>query len=168
VPRRIKIRPENKVKRLKWAQDYEGWRTCKWRNIIWTDEKIFELYPQGKQLFARILPEEDPEDFAAPLVQQGGQKVMFWGSIGQNGKIFLNVVKGNIRSETYCLFLKERALPAIRKACHYPFLFQQDNAPGHAALATADFLKLQGGPSLTLATSESRPKPYGNGLGLDG
>ena len=73
-PFRLSITPENKAKRVSWIHDHSTWRTAKWMKVVWTDEKAFELYPQGGQLHAKILPDESPDDFPRQKIQKVGKK----------------------------------------------------------------------------------------------
>lgn len=141
-PLKIKIRDENKAKRVSWIQRHLNWRKRKWNSVVWTDEKVFELYPQKGVLKAKILPDEAPDDFPRPKVQQGGQKVMFWGAVSGKGKIYLDVITESINSETYSCFLHQKALPAIRQICKKSFILQQDNAPSHRAGLTQTYLEI--------------------------
>ena len=45
APLRIRISEENKAKRLLWIENHTTWRKPKWAKVVWTDEKMFELYP---------------------------------------------------------------------------------------------------------------------------
>jgi transposase len=102
------------------------------------------MYPQNTKYHVKILHGEDPEAFPAPKVQQGGQKIMVWGAITGLGQVYLSELKGKIDAKAYCTFLKEEALPVIRKVCPLSSVFQQDNARPHAAAETQRFLKEQG------------------------
>lgn len=64
APYKIKITDTNKQKRIKWAIEHSKWRSWKFANVIWTDEKVFGLHPQGRKLKVKILPGESPEDFS--------------------------------------------------------------------------------------------------------
>jgi len=79
APYKISLTQKNKANRVKWLNDHSLWRWCKWQRVIWTDEKMFALHPEGKKVRVRIMFDESPEDFGLERVQQGGKKVMFWG-----------------------------------------------------------------------------------------
>lgn len=143
-PLRINISEQNRVKRVTWIQDHSNWRKSKWLSVVWTDEKMFELYPQKGRLYAKILPDEIPDDFPRPKVQQGGKKIMVWGAISGKGKLYLDVLEESVTGETYSCFLHQRALPAIRKICQKSYIFMQDNAPAHRANLTKLYLQISG------------------------
>ena len=144
APLRIKISEENKVKRLSRIEDHLKWRKSKWAKVVWTDEKLFELYPQKGRLFAKILPDEFPEDF--PRIRIGvSPKIMFWGAISGQGKVFLDVIEDpSLSSYTYCCFLHQRAIPAIKRIHKKDFLYQQDNAPPHKGSLTRLYMEING------------------------
>jgi transposase len=131
APYKIELREENKRKRIAMAEMILGWRRWKVDNIIWTDEKNFQLYPEGKHFKVKLLPGESPEDFSVPRVQQGGQKVMFYAAISGKEKIHFCTLQGKIDSDIFSKFLKVKVLPAIKKLHGSIFMLQQDNAPAH-------------------------------------
>jgi len=141
APFRIKISEENKIKRLQWIEDHERWRKVKWAKVVWTDEKMFELYPQRGRKYAKILPDEYPEDFPRQRLEVS-PKIMFWGAISGHGKVFFDVVPDpSITSYTYSCFLHQRAMPVIKQTHGKDFLYQQDNAPAHRGGLTSIYLE---------------------------
>lgn len=143
APLRIKISAENKIKRVEWIRKYFKWRKSRWSKVVWTDEKLFELYPQKGKLHARLLPGEAPEEFARQRVGVS-KKVMFWGAISGHGKIYFNVIEDSITSYTYCCFLHQEAISAIKKIHKKDFIYMHDNAPAHSAGLTRKFLEING------------------------
>ena len=63
------------------------------------------------------------------------------GAISSLGKVYFDIIPDSIDSKVYCDFLKDKALPAIRKMYQYSFIYQHDGAPAHHAASTATFLK---------------------------
>lgn len=144
APYQIQISAQNRNKRVSWIEEHQSWRDTRWDEVVWTDEKAFALQPQGKKLKVKIMFDESREDFGVAKLIQGGEKVMFWGAISRLGKVYLDVLPSRVNAETYCNFLKAKALPAIKKVYPTGFLFQQDNAPPHRAKYTETFLKKNG------------------------
>ena len=144
APRSIQISSTNKKRRLEWMEEYSNWGRAKWRKVVWSDEKSFEICPQKHRVNIKLLPGEDKEDFPITRGQQGGQRLLFWGAINGSGQLYFRCIPGIINSESYCEFLRKKALPAIRKKCGRKFIFQQDNARPHRALKTQQFLESQG------------------------
>lgn len=144
APFKLDISPANQEKRVEWIANHTKWRKNKWLRVVWTDEKIFELYPQKGKLYAKLLEGETAEDFPRFKVQKGGKKVMIWGAISGSGKIYIDFIDESIDAYTYCCFLYQKGIPAIRALCNKSYIFQQDNAPAHRAFLTQAFLKISG------------------------
>lgn len=141
APYKIQLSEVNRGKRLKWIDEHENWRDWKWDRVVWTDEKIFALYPQGLKRRVKILFEEEDDDFSVAKVPQGGKKVMFWGAISSVGKVSLRTIKGKIDGKAYREFLLREGLVETRLVHGKSFIFQQDNAPAHRAKDTKLFLQ---------------------------
>jgi len=131
APYQIKLSQDNRSGRLKWAQSFLSWRQWKRDLVIWTDEKIFCLYPQSKKMKVKLLADESPEVYGLPQVQQGGGHIMIWGAIGISGQIHHATLHGKIDSKTFSKFLRNEALPAIKAKHPTRWILQQDNAPPH-------------------------------------
>jgi len=144
APSKLRISPENKKKRIEWIENHSTWRKNKWNRVIWTDEKLFELYPQNGRLHAKLQDGEWADDFSRSKVQQGGQKVMVWGVISGLGKVYFDFVEGSISSYSYCCFLYQKAMPAIRELHKKSYILQQDNAPAHRAALTKLYFEISG------------------------
>jgi transposase len=141
APYRLLLTAKNKEKRVKWIEEHKTWRSWKWDKIVWSDEKMFCMYPQGLKKRVKIMFEEKAEDFTTPKVPQGGKKLMFWGCISSCGQVYLSVISEKIDKKVYCNFLENEALPAIGELLGDDYTFMQDNAPAHRAKFTKDFLK---------------------------
>lgn len=131
---KITISEANKAKRLKFIEKLKYWRDSKIRDIVWTDEKVFQLYQQNKKLKVKILDGEDinhSDNLTLPKKHSGGGSIMVWGAISYIGTIYLKVFPSKIDSKFYAKFLETEAIPIIRKKMKKPFIFQQDNAPPH-------------------------------------
>jgi len=143
APLRSQITEENMNKRVSWINEHTQWRKPKWKRVVWTDEKIFELHPQKGKLYTQLLEGETSEDF--PLVKMHqGKKVMIWGAISGQGKIFLDVITETLDAYAYCCFLYQRGLPAKKAICQKSYIFMQDNAPAHRSKLAQLFLEISG------------------------
>ena len=69
---------------------------------------------------------------------RGGEGVMVWTGISWEGKTPLVIVKGNLNVEEYVTMLEEHFLPFRAEYYSNDCVFQQDNAPAHAALHTKE------------------------------
>ena len=86
APYKIQIHSRNKAKRVLWVKEHLEWRDTRWNDVVFTDEKLFMLVPQGKHLRVKIMEGEEKEDFSIPKVQQGGDKVTFWALSRKKGR----------------------------------------------------------------------------------
>ncbi len=131
APYKIKLSQSNRLSRISWAEQFLSWRQWKRDLIVWTDEKIFCLYPQSKKMKVKLLPDESSEAYGLPRVQQGGGHIMVWGAITIFGKIYLATLPSKVDGKVFAKFLKEEAIPAIKASHPKRWILQQDNAPPH-------------------------------------
>ena len=74
------LRPQNKVKRVLWARKHKNWRKVDWKNVLWSDEKKFELFnSKRRQYCRRRVGEALRDDTIQATVKHGGGSLMFWG-----------------------------------------------------------------------------------------
>ena len=94
TPYKIELTKKNKQKRLDWIDQHNTWRDWKWDRVVWTDEKIFALYPQGLKKVVKIMFEESTDEFNLEKVPQGGEKK---NVLGCNFEPWENLPKYNYR-----------------------------------------------------------------------
>ncbi len=136
----IKISEQNRLKRLSWIEKYGKYARWKFLNVVWTDEKKFEICKQNKKLKIKLLDGENKDAFSMPKMQKGGGSSMYWGAVNYNHKILLTKIHGNFDSFTYSRFLRYTAIPRITDIMGNNFIYQQDNAPPHKG-ETTTYLK---------------------------
>ena len=151
APYSIDLSATNILKRIEFCKFYLNLRNWRRKKIIWTDEKVFRLYPQNRKFTLKILKNQEESDViqkhAITKKQQGGASVMFWGAIGSEGKVCLFEINEKFDSLKFAKFLDEIALPAIYNKIGPNFTLQQDNCPIHKG-KTLDLLKLRNVQSL--------------------
>lgn len=138
LKRKPRLLKNHKEQRLKWAKEVMTWDAT-WKNIIFSDEKKFNLDgPDGNIYYWHDLRTE-PRDFFSR--QMGGGSVMVWGAFAYDGKCDLQRVSGNMDSICYQQLLYQHLIP------FGPFLggsnwkFQQDNAPCHVSKSTKNWFQ---------------------------
>ena len=71
------LRPVNKQKRLKFAQEHVDWKIDQWKSNSWTDELKFELFgSHWRQYVCRKDNERFKPDCIVPTVKHDGDSVM--------------------------------------------------------------------------------------------
>jgi hypothetical protein len=131
-----------KKKRFAWAQDHKDWDEEKWKNVVFSDESKFNLIGSDGIRWVRRRNGEALKDcHMKKRVQGGGGSVMVWGCITATGFGRLHRVEGHLNAKLYIELLSESLLPTFSdfKLNKCTTLFQQDNAPCHAAKLTKTF-----------------------------
>jgi transposase len=127
------LQAKHKIARLDYAKRHLRAST-NWTEIIWSDEKKFNLDgPDGFQSYWHDLRKE-PDTFLTR--QKGGGGVMVWGAFSSKGLSELAFLKGNQKADDYVETLENYLLPFGH--CHYgpSFTFMQDGASIHRAKTT--------------------------------
>jgi hypothetical protein len=130
-----------KKKRFAWAQDHKDWDE-KWKNVVFSDESKFNLIGSDGIRWVRRRNGEALKDcHVKKRVQGGGGSVMVWGCITATGFGRLHQVEGRLNAKSYIELLSESLPPTFSdfKLNKRTTLFQQDNAPCHAAKLTKTF-----------------------------
>ena len=133
-----KLLQRHKEVRLNWAKSVMCWKS-KWKNIIFSDEKKFNLDgPDGNNYYWHDLRKEPREFFSR---QMGGGSVMIWGAFAHSGKCDLQRVDGRMNSNTYQQLIYSHLIPFGPLLGGPRWKFQQDNASIHASKSTKKWLK---------------------------
>jgi hypothetical protein len=112
------------------------WKS-EWRNIIWSDEKRFNL--DGPDGFAYYWHDFLKEELIFSKRQLGGGSIMIWASFGWNFKSHITFIYGTLDAKAYQKVLTEHVDNIQRSFGTKPWIFQQDNAPIHKAKTTIDW-----------------------------
>lgn len=134
----------NRLLRRVWCRRHSKTDFRLW---LFSDESTFELADCSIMRRAHVHRAKG-EKYAAPCIlpagRQNRQKLMVWGLISATGQGVLAFVDGTLNSQAYQNLLRDNLLPFLDlQPLHhrYRLLFQQDNAPCHAAAATRQFLQ---------------------------
>jgi transposase len=125
--------------RLAWCQARKDWTTEQWRNVIFTDESAFSLFPNSIHPVIRRRPHEA---FSPTCISISNKwrtpKVMVWGAISGAGVGPLHFCVGNVNQHVYKSILEE----------HVDYLSNglmvQDNAPCHKTLLIRQWMEDNG------------------------
>ena len=142
------IRPANIEKRKAFAGLHIGKDKNWWRNVMWSNETSIVCYPEAKNIqiwvHSSTLKDKKP---SIPRIQEGGFKVMFWGSFSGHHCGPLRVVDGTLDSRKYLEILQEEVLSEIEVSLE-PLIVMQDNAPAHSAKVVKDWFSAHRVPTL--------------------
>jgi hypothetical protein len=144
----------NKAKRLLWAFRHRNWTYEQWKQVLWSDEKKFELFnSKRRQHCRRRKGEALRDDTIQATVKHGGGSAMFWGCFGgkQVGDIFK--IDGIMRKEEYHSILVHHAMPSGKRLYgNEKWIFQQDNDPKHSSKLCKKYLerKQESGQMVTM------------------
>jgi hypothetical protein len=124
--------------RLQWAAEKVVWGP-KWREVIFSDEKKFNLDgPDGNQYYWHDLRKE-PQYFSRRA--SGGGSVMVWAGFGFGGKTAIVLLDGRQSSADYIRVLTDHLLPIGEAIGGQNWIFQQDNAPIHTSGMTRNWFQ---------------------------
>ena len=132
------VSASNKEKRLQFAQKHVTWGKKKWRKVIFSDEKKWNLTGNDGYVIVWL---ENPGDAAKEEVKQSTASIMTWGAISSKKGLVIVRVDERIDSETYCDMLETCFFNNANVILPFNYLFQQDNAPPHLSRFTKEFLE---------------------------
>ena len=124
------LRPINKVRRVEWARAHRRWKIEQWQQVLWSDEKKFELFnSKRRQYCRRRIGEKLRDDTIQATVKHGGGGVMFWGCFG-GGKVGdLKKITGIMDKDVYHQILVHHAMPSGNRLFSGRWIFMQDKDP---------------------------------------
>jgi hypothetical protein len=126
----------HKLRRLAFVRKY---RRINWHQVLFTDEKTFQLFAHPKNQFIWAPAADDVP--AQPAVKHA-PKLHVWAGMSYYGKTELFIFTGNMDAEFYEGILKERLLPdATHMFGGRPWLFQQDGDPKHNSTRVQAWLR---------------------------
>lgn len=137
MKRKPKLTSANIEGRKQFERDHIHW-TNKWRKVIFSDEKKFNL--DGPDGFAYYWHDLRTEKKIFTKRQSGGGSVMVWGAIGYRKKMPLSFITTRLNAKQYQEMVGPY-FPGYGYECAgRGWQLQQDNAPIHVAKSTlADF-----------------------------
>lgn len=126
--------------RLAFAHNHMSW-TDQWQNILFSDEKKFNLDgPDGQQYYWHDLRKETETCFSRNF---GGGTVMVWGGFSFNGTLPLAWISTRMTAENYTEILEISLIEHAEQSLGPNFIFQHDNAPIHTARHTKEWLRVR-------------------------
>ena len=146
--KRPEIKPENAVKRLQWARQYEHFSPEDWRRVKWSDECSVERGMGIRPVWTFLRPSEQLVEGDVKEIRCGKSvKKMFWAAFGQNIRTGLVPLDGDPESARggvtarVIVELYRAYLPTILQPGD---IFMQDGASIHTARIVKRLLQEMG------------------------
>lgn len=137
------LKMHQRLKRLSWAKTYSSWDADKWRDVVFSDECVFQSYSSSNKLLIRRTASEKSNPAFNHPVMGHGPSIHVWGCFNSNGVGLLKRIYVNMNAERYQKDILHD-LDIVGKCLVFPkttFVFQHDLAPPHKAKSTQAFLK---------------------------
>ena len=128
----IFLTERHKKMRLKFARLHQN---SKFTNVIFSDEKPFELYKRRRNSYRKAGQEK-----RARPTEKYPPKIQCWGAISKKGKSSLKFWMGRPNSKVYCETLEAHLLPFLAKHGSKPPHFLQDRDTTHTSHHTTQWL----------------------------
>jgi hypothetical protein len=96
------INENQKECRLAWAQNYLHWTVEQWRNVEFSDETSYTVFPRsGRKWIWRRVGEAYNPKYLVRTVKHGGGKIQVWGSFSWFGIGPLHWIKETLTGAKY-------------------------------------------------------------------
>lgn len=142
------LKPEQKEKRLNWAQERSDWTVEDWKRVAFSDETPLCLFQSYGRKFIWVFPGEQLLDKNInPTVKHGGGKIQVWGIFSYWGAGPLHRIHGIMDGEKYRQILIHHMAPYVKELeekTGYEIIFQQDNDPKHTCKKVKKYLTNKG------------------------
>lgn len=126
-----RLTKRHKEQRLNWAKAMLPKFGADWSNVVFSDEKKWNLDgPDGLRFRWIDKRGEEPLNMRR---HSGGGSVMVWGAFSRDGQLELKFLRGTQASKDYVATLQSHLLPKFESRWQ---IFQQDNAAIHTSRIT--------------------------------
>lgn len=139
-----RLTARHRQQRLAFAREYAKKPASFWKDVVFSDEAPFRIFPTPSGQWTWRRPGEALEERnLLPTVKHGGGSIQVWGCLTWKGVGWMCRLPQGLDAETYLTILNEELEHTIR---HYfrkgaSVIFQQDGASVHTARCVQDHLK---------------------------
>ena len=76
---------------MNWAKEHKKWTDEQWKNVLWSDEAIFEIFNPKRRQYVRRRVGDQMKDVClkTTVKHRGGGSIKVWGCLTANGVIDL-------------------------------------------------------------------------------
>ncbi|GFY19108.1 transposable element Tcb1 transposase [Trichonephila clavipes] len=139
----LPLKVDHRRHRLQWCREHKNWTTDQWSRVLFTDESRFSSRNDSlRVLIWRVIGTWFYTSNIKERHHYGGPGVFVWGGIMLNGRTELHIFdRASVTGYRYC---EKALLPHVclfRDAIGPDFIFMDDNARPHRALAVEELLE---------------------------
>lgn len=131
----------NKESRVGFALEFYGVEPNFWRNVIFTDEKVFQSSYNGRVRVYRPPNTRFDERYTQNVANSGRFSVNVWGWMSYHGIGICTRILERFNAETYINILETIMMPSVNAVFHNNFIYQHDNCPVHSARVVTNWLQ---------------------------
>lgn len=128
------LKATHKEQRIGFALEHLGENEDFWENVIFSDEKTFQSYHNGRIRVFRPPSSRYHEKYTQKIKNEGRFSVNVWAWISARGPGVCWNIGGSLNTNRYLNILENVLLPSAANVFEQNnFIFQQDNCPVHTA-----------------------------------
>ncbi|GFV87388.1 transposable element Tc1 transposase [Trichonephila clavipes] len=139
----VPLTPDHRRRCSLWCREHRNWRDNEWGRVLFTDESRLSLSSDSHRIL--IWRERGSRNHPSNIIERdryGGRGVLVRGGIMLGSRTDLHIFdEGSVNGTRYCNEILLSYVRLFRGAMGLQFLFMDDNAPCHRAVAAEQLLE---------------------------
>lgn len=123
----------HRQRRLAFAHQYSNMNEQFWSNVIFSDEKVFQSYHNGRVRVYRPQNSRYSQRYIKEIKKSGRFSVNMWAWISVHGPGVCWLINERFTGGVYRTVLENIMLPSVTQLFPENFIFQHDNCPVHTS-----------------------------------